>query len=1107
MSKYDWRRIFVIFFIVLVVAVCIVTVFYLYADGWGLKTIGSKLLVATISFLTIVGLLFLLTFGVSENKKLLRKSTPLTSSMPEKKKRHELTNSADYLGDACDYLRTRYGRFWKRHVRILLVVGEPAMAEALAPGLTVQQWLEGSKTLLVWGGEVNHVDADQLTMMRQLRRYRPLDGVIWAVSAAQRPHAAEMDNARRQLDKYSRLLGWQAPVWLWEIQHSEWPQGERETQTVGCLLPSRCTAETVRERLLQLVPRLTQSGIHQMLQQPEHDFLFRLAHHFENGGVARLTTMLAPLLSGTAALPLRGLLFSLPVAAPSGAAPHSWYPDPVWQGVLTEGAGASGKRLGLPWEKTTQWGLITFSLLWAIGSLVSYVTNRHDMQNSAELAQTAVGTERTLGERLLSLQSLQQEMARLKHDAQSGGTWYSRFGLNQSQAQLTVLWPWYFTAQQALIRDTAAQRLSGALRKMVNLPAASRQRATVAQAGYEQLKAYLMMAYPEKAEPAFLTKALLANLPSQPGVPDGVWRGVSPALLGFYAENLSAHPAWRIEPDRALIGEARQLLLNQIGVSNAESTLYQRVLQQVSQNYADLTLAQMVEETDASRLFTTDSVVPGMFTRQAWEEQVEEAIDAVVSERREEIDWVLSENEQGLSENVSPEQLKNRLTTRYFNDFSGAWISFLNDLRWNSTATLSDVAEQLTLMADTRQSPLIALMNTLAWQGKTGQQGPALTDSLMQSAQGLLHKKKKQIPMMAQKQGPTGPLDESFGPLLALIEGTAGGQGNANLSLQTYLTRVTQLRLKLQQVTNAVDPQAMTQALAQTVFQGKAVDLTETRDYGSLIAASLGGEWGEFGYTVFVQPLEQSWQQVLQPASNSLNGQWQRAIVNDWNHAFSGRYPFADTTNDASLPLLAQYLRADSGRIEQFLKTQLSGMLHKEGNQWVPDVINTQGLTFNPRFLAAINQLSALSDTLLAQGDAGVRFELMPRAASGVVQTVLTVDGQTLTYFNQQESWQRLSWPGETYKPGSLLNWQANNTGTRLYADEEGVWGWIRLLEKAKVEQIDSSRYRLMWRTPDHQTLTYILRTELGEGPLSVLKLRNFTLPTRIFTTDAATGE
>lgn len=71
-------------------------------------------------------------------------------------------------------------------------------------------------------------------------------------------------------------------------------------------------------------------------------------------------------------------------------------------------------------------------------------------------------------------------------------------------------------------------------------------------------------------------------------------------------------------------------------------------------------------------------------------------------------------------------------------------------------------------------------------------------------------------------------MDKTFAPLLRLTGDKAGGTGDSQLSLQTYLTRVTRVRLKLQQVTNAPDPQEMTQQLAQTVLQGKTVDLTDT---------------------------------------------------------------------------------------------------------------------------------------------------------------------------------------------------------------------------------------------------------------------------------------
>jgi type VI secretion system protein ImpL len=40
-----------------------------------------------------------------------------------------------------------------------------------------------------------------------------------------------------------------------------------------------------------------------------------------------------------------------------------------------------------------------------------------------------------------------------------------------------------------------------------------------------------------------------------------------------------------------------------------------------------------------------------------------------------------------------------------------------------------------------RQSPLVALMNTLAWQGQTGAKGEALADSIVDSAKAGGQKK------------------------------------------------------------------------------------------------------------------------------------------------------------------------------------------------------------------------------------------------------------------------------------------------------------------------------------------------------------------------------
>ncbi|WHP78934.1 type VI secretion protein VasK [Edwardsiella anguillarum] len=1019
------------------------------------------------------------------------------------------------------HLRSRVGFYWRGKARLLLVTGDAAAIEQLVPGLQQRQWLEGNRTVLIYGGSlISEPDHEKYAALRRLRRGRPLDGIVRVMPASLHltPHIS--DNDLRGLEKISELLRYSAPVWLWQLCDSPWSQTNRTEQTVGACFPLRAKAEDITRQLELMLPTLRAQGVSQIADNDSHDFLLRLGQRLKDGGIARWAQQLRPWLSDAQQrVSLRGLMFSLPENKPAdiferSAGAEKYVPEsqrhaltlPVtWQGIVDRCTRIRGRRVGRAWEQTLAWAMMAIIGVWGAGLLLAFALNSGQISSVAAKARYLVAHPSVSDAQLVALHDLRNDAGRLLHHVREETPWYQRFGLNHSPQLLDAMLPWYGVANNRLIRDPAYAALMQKLSALVNSAPSSALRAQLAKPGYDQLKAWLMMSRPDKADGAFFAQTMQSVQPTRMGISTGLWQSLSPTLWAFYIAELPEQPRWKIAPDAQRVSQSRQVLLQQIGRRNADGTLYENMLNSVRRNFADVSLEDMTRGTDARRLFTTEAVVPGMFTRQAWEGGIQQAIEKAATSRRDAIDWVLSDAATSVPAELAPEALKTRLLQRYFTDFAGSWLNFLNSLRLNPANNIADVADQLALMSDVRQSPLIALMNTVAWQGQAGQQSEGLSSSIVSSAKALMGGEETPAidPSATELQG---PLDDTFGPLLQLLGKNNGSNlmsADNSLSLQTYLTRITRVRLRLQQVASASDPQAMLQTLAQTVFQGKSVDLSDTQQYGSLIAASLGEAWSGFGSTVFVQPLTQAWETVLQPSAASLNDKWRRAVVANWHTAFDGRFPFADSKSDASLPMLAEFVRKDSGRIERFLTAELSGVLHKEGSRWVADKVNSQGLSFNPAFLRAINQLSQLSDILFTDGGQGISFELQARPAPQVVETQLIIDGQKLHYFNQMADWQPFRWPGDTYTPGTMLTWTTVSAGARLFGDYSGTWGFIRWLGEGKRQPLDRSRWMMSFSAPDGSTLRWVLRSQLGSGPLALLALRNFTLPDQIFNVDS----
>ncbi|WP_425469043.1 ImcF-related family protein, partial [Pseudomonas fluorescens] len=389
-------------------------------------------------------------------------------------------------GELRDHLRTHYGFFWRRKVRLLLVVGEPAEIEAIAPTLAGQFWLEGQGTVLLWGGSAQTVLAQSLpTQWAGLSRWRALDGVVWALNITQAADDVALGKGVRQLQRLARDLHWQLPLYLWQVCDSAWSQDTRKAQPVGCPLPERFTAAALETCLTRLLEPLRREGLAQMNAVMKHDFLLRLSRDLNGEGIARWRHTLATLAGEfSRGVPLRGLWFSLLVQRSPHDKQHDWSVAPVWNGIL--GDNTNGRRLGWSVPRVGYALVLGLATLWGAGLLLSFVSNR------AQIAQihtslTALQHSSQGDEQLQALNELVRELARLDDRVQGGAPWYQRFGLNHNPALLETLWPRYVEANNRLIRDPAAATLRRQLNALVKLAPDNPERAERAQEAYAQL--------------------------------------------------------------------------------------------------------------------------------------------------------------------------------------------------------------------------------------------------------------------------------------------------------------------------------------------------------------------------------------------------------------------------------------------------------------------------------------------------------------------------------------------------------------------------------------------------------------------------------------------
>ncbi|NML32740.1 ImcF-related family protein [Paraburkholderia antibiotica] len=1066
------------------------------------------------------------------------------------------TENRDWDLELAQDLRTRYGRRWRYFPPWVLVSGDDRLVANQLPVLEKKQWCATNDVVVLWAPQSKSGLPDEawLIKLRKLRGRRPVDAIALIIDG--RNDLSALSRRTAFLGSLflgiSRMLRFSAPVYL--VADSGIKALDKEVlEPVGCLLPRKYDDCATVDALRTLSKNLAITGTKRLVEDRRLHYLAGLSVQIEYRCKALTDLMTALSTSVRNSLNIRGLWF-LPAAAEQVTAdPEANALTGLWSEIGKCGIKDGGRRTG--WHPSSICASVVAILacIWIIGLFISGGSNTRELIYANQLArQQASAPDARTG--LHALLDVQHDIERFEYRASAGAPWYSRFGLNRDKSILAGLWHTYTPASRHLLVSPTQQGLESSLSNVAAMRTDISDDATSKQAlaGRKTLRTYLMLAEPKRADAKVMVPELTWNWITKASLSVGERQDLAHQFFPFFAQHLAAHPEWAIQPRTDLVNNTRQVLLALIGTSNSTDTIYHSILDAATGKYGDQTLATLLAGTDARGLFRTGATVPGVYTRQAWDGQISQAIDEAAQRQNVTSDWVLNASASAQPAQ-SVDEIRKALRDMYFDEYSRQWQAFANSIQWVTATTLPGIAEQLRLFADSRQSPMIALMKAFEYQGRAGESTTSLSDTLVAKAQSLMGGRAYAgaVQGAAQAVIPAAPLDASFGPVLRLVSAAQpqGKVADSNISLQRYLDAVTTLRLKIEAMTNSGSMDDQAKRIAQAQFQGKSSELSDTRTYASLVAASLGEQWSGLGDALFLRPVDQAMQAVMQPAQASLNDAWRQTIVEPWARAFQGRYPFASSDDDASFPELVRFLRDQTGLVPAFINQQLAGALELHGDQWVPGSAAT-GLRFDPAFLRAINVLQGIASHMLASGAAQYRFDLMPQPGADVTETQITVDGQTMKYLNSADRWQPFVWPGnDLLVTGTRLEWQTAQSGLNKGFEKQGRWAFVRMLASANVEPLSDTRYKLTWMAtpgpvptpnaaaaaanpasaatptmasdpttlmakvpetavPKNVThpLTYVMRTDAGKGPLELLALRGFSMPTKIFQPAAASN-
>jgi type VI secretion system protein ImpL len=644
--------------------------------------------------------------------------------------------------------------------------------------------------------------------------------------------------------------------------------------------------------------------------------------------------------------------------------------------------------------------------------------------------------------------------------------WLMTFGLYQGDKLQPVILETYHTLLQKQFLPLIKTRLEQRIREKMNNP----------DMLYSLLEVYLMLGDSKHFKAESVNPWVKVDWETTYATDTE-----TQAKLFEHLDALLALPPEKQVLDDRLIAAARGIL-NQIPVAQQ---VYMRIKNDALQNKTqDFKLLDALG-INADRVFSTKNgtlaaqTIPYLFTYDGFysfflkqsKDQAEESVTG---------SWVLGETAK--TDLVDSDKLQEAIRDYYYQDYIQYWDGLLANLKIKAVGNAQQSVEVLEF-ASAPDSPLRKLLETLNKETALTVKPPSPEDAANK----------------LQSAGVVAPVDSRTAKLLAAAKSEVLGQPAKPLGtdVEAHYKDLT----VLVKGTAPVPLERTMEILKQLYVH--VINLSGTSNVGGeaiKIAAQGGGgdpvaqmkaESAHLPEPLksMTQTLAAGNQEIILDSSKSQLGRlWQSEVMPLYSSGIQGRYPFARaSTKEVTLEDFSRFF-AQGGIVDMFFNNNLKTFVDTSGKNWRMITQNNQAIAVSPAVLNQLQAASKIRQLFFAGGGTtpSVKFNLKPLSLDpNATAFWLNIEGQQskLGAMEMGKS-APFAWPGTD---GSRLVSFGFDTkdGKKLHKEVEGQWAWFRVLDMARIQKIDQTKYLLTFDIDGIQA-RYELSASSVDNPFSL---------------------